>query len=393
MNNHIFEHQQLIKSQIADTYLQKGGEGSKGGKVIGHTKSGKPIYAHNGFNASHANFSHADHTEAAATNRNVAAQHRTKAKSAPNAAQRQQHLAAASNHNQFANEHEEQAKKKGASEESVSKGEEDTDDFMTPLEHQEILKAQIAESFEKGGKAAVIGEKRVFGGKDYIKTAKGWRPVGKNGGKVKDAHDAIHGKKHSFEEVLANPEGKEIVEGIEGLDSKRADHKPLYEDYKKQLKDKFGYDYKDDSWDSSKEGGEKKGDVPYGSDMSDELLADRLKFHQGKEKESRASGKSSSQHSSKARDLEKEWSKRNDALKKKATTPTKSDIMKMFPESLKKLSNVKGSLSGKPGVFNSFRISYMGDIVADFSYDEKTPSGMGRSSRANEIRQEHVKIG
>lgn len=37
----------LLKG-LAETYgidlLEKGGEGSKGGKVIGHTKSGKPIY-------------------------------------------------------------------------------------------------------------------------------------------------------------------------------------------------------------------------------------------------------------------------------------------------------------------------------------------------------------
>jgi hypothetical protein len=35
---------------MAETYgvdlLEKGGEGSKGGKVIGHTKSGRPIYSH-----------------------------------------------------------------------------------------------------------------------------------------------------------------------------------------------------------------------------------------------------------------------------------------------------------------------------------------------------------
>jgi len=32
--------------------LRKGGEGSRGGKIIGHTKSGKPIYktlSHTGF--------------------------------------------------------------------------------------------------------------------------------------------------------------------------------------------------------------------------------------------------------------------------------------------------------------------------------------------------------
>jgi hypothetical protein len=43
--------------------LLKGGEGSRGGKVIGHTKSGKPIY--DKFNhPSHANFTSKDHDDA-----------------------------------------------------------------------------------------------------------------------------------------------------------------------------------------------------------------------------------------------------------------------------------------------------------------------------------------
>ena len=33
---------EIIKAQI--DILEKGGEGSKGGKIIGHTQSGKPIY-------------------------------------------------------------------------------------------------------------------------------------------------------------------------------------------------------------------------------------------------------------------------------------------------------------------------------------------------------------
>lgn len=43
--------------------MHKGGEGSKGGKVIGHTKSGKPIYdtfSHEG----HKSFTKKDHMEA-----------------------------------------------------------------------------------------------------------------------------------------------------------------------------------------------------------------------------------------------------------------------------------------------------------------------------------------
>lgn len=40
------------------------GEGSRGGRVIGHTSSGKPIYANHG-HVSHGSFSSKDHGEAA----------------------------------------------------------------------------------------------------------------------------------------------------------------------------------------------------------------------------------------------------------------------------------------------------------------------------------------
>jgi hypothetical protein len=52
----------LQKAQEDD--LEKGGEGSKGGKVIGHTKSGKAIYL-NHAHSSHKDFTHEEHAEAA----------------------------------------------------------------------------------------------------------------------------------------------------------------------------------------------------------------------------------------------------------------------------------------------------------------------------------------
>jgi len=61
------ERRELIKSRIAGCYgdpIEKGGEGSKGGQVIGHTSSGKPVYANKG--ADHyKDFSKTDHAEAA----------------------------------------------------------------------------------------------------------------------------------------------------------------------------------------------------------------------------------------------------------------------------------------------------------------------------------------
>jgi hypothetical protein len=49
---------------IVEDVLQKGGEGSKGGKVIGHTKSGKPIYESVN-HPDHKDFSKEDHRDAA----------------------------------------------------------------------------------------------------------------------------------------------------------------------------------------------------------------------------------------------------------------------------------------------------------------------------------------
>lgn len=43
--------------------LMKGGEGSKGGKVIGHTQSGKPIYEKHD-HESHSKFTSSDHMDA-----------------------------------------------------------------------------------------------------------------------------------------------------------------------------------------------------------------------------------------------------------------------------------------------------------------------------------------
>lgn len=78
---------------------------------------------------------------------------------------------------------------------------------QTPFEHQQLLKAQIAGSFntenalsseeleksaddflQKGGKRAVIGEKRMFGGREYIKTASGWKFHGKGSGSKATSH-------------------------------------------------------------------------------------------------------------------------------------------------------------------------------------------------------------
>jgi hypothetical protein len=49
-----------------------------------------------------------------------------------------------------------------------------------------------ATDIEKGRKGMPIGAKAVWGGVSYLKTATGWKPVGKHRGNVKDNHDLIH---------------------------------------------------------------------------------------------------------------------------------------------------------------------------------------------------------
>ena len=51
------------KSQASNEGLEKGGEGSRGGKVIGHTASGKPIYDHGGEAESYNQQDHKDARE------------------------------------------------------------------------------------------------------------------------------------------------------------------------------------------------------------------------------------------------------------------------------------------------------------------------------------------
>ena len=85
-----YEHQQQQKLRVLNCYsntndciqkseeangLEKGGEGSKGGKVIGHTKSGKPIYG-TASNENHKDFTSEDHNEAAQIHRDKMIEHK-----------------------------------------------------------------------------------------------------------------------------------------------------------------------------------------------------------------------------------------------------------------------------------------------------------------------------
>jgi len=63
------EKQELRKAKILSCYntdsLEKGGEGSRGGKIIGHTKSGKPVYEDkSGHHSIYKDFTPQDHEDA-----------------------------------------------------------------------------------------------------------------------------------------------------------------------------------------------------------------------------------------------------------------------------------------------------------------------------------------
>lgn len=60
-SNILNSYSDLSKAESID--LEKGGEGSKGGKVIGHTKSGKPIYD-SYTHKEHKHFTKEDHKDA-----------------------------------------------------------------------------------------------------------------------------------------------------------------------------------------------------------------------------------------------------------------------------------------------------------------------------------------
>lgn len=65
----------------------------------------------------------------------------------------------------------------------------------------DIIAQKQLNDLEKGGKRAQIGEKRMFGGREYIKTAEGWKYHGKGRGKKAQAHAAGTQKKRTAQQI------------------------------------------------------------------------------------------------------------------------------------------------------------------------------------------------
>jgi len=77
--------------------------------------------------------------------------------------------------------------------------------FATDISGGDRMVDQITADFlEKGGKRAVIGEIRSFGGRDHIKTANGWKFYGKGKGSKAKAHKESSGKKDSKKVSLSD---------------------------------------------------------------------------------------------------------------------------------------------------------------------------------------------
>jgi hypothetical protein len=80
---------------------------------------------------------------------------------------------------------------------------------------------QSLDLLEKGGKKAVIGETRAFGGRQYIKTATGWKFHGKGTSANAKAHKAAAGEHHlnnALEDAAAKHDhsNKEFEDAPEG---------------------------------------------------------------------------------------------------------------------------------------------------------------------------------
>jgi len=117
-----------------------------------------------------------------------------------------------------------------------------TDDKEEAEDQEKELK-QVTKSnqdtLEKGGKRAVIGEKREFSGRMYIKTADGWKFFGKGTGtKAQGHHESSNSKSESKVEDKNNPFGFDSKEQYDSYIQGLASHSV-----------KFGLT-KDDYWTS-----------------------------------------------------------------------------------------------------------------------------------------------
>lgn len=274
LNQYLYEFQcggqtYGITKSFSVELIEKGGEGSRGGKIIGHTKSGKPIYdtiRHSG----HKDFSVEDHFDAERLHIKKLGELKDRYPIIPGtdrtAKMSQEDLDKWDYHHSMSDKHYKKAKKLQGGDESelksgrqfskaeqsearqekikkvmaefkagtlkTSTGEKVTDRdqaiaialseaksiektmdveagralmpesldgkkvFLTPEIKKAIFHGLITlediVDISKGGRKALLGEKRMFGGREYIKTAEGWKFHGKGTGAKAQEHAAAH---------------------------------------------------------------------------------------------------------------------------------------------------------------------------------------------------------
>jgi hypothetical protein len=98
-----WENPDATKYKSVDGDIEKA-EGSRGGEVIGHTASGKPIYSHKGV-SDYNNFTPKDHADAAKAHRKIKDDKRTGANLGINASSKEHLIEQAKHHATMASQH------------------------------------------------------------------------------------------------------------------------------------------------------------------------------------------------------------------------------------------------------------------------------------------------
>lgn len=149
--------QAILYPDAKEIKIEKGGEGSRGGKIIGHTKSGKPIYQ-NKMGWDYKDFTSDDHMDASDIHI------KTSNKNKDNKSKKDHHFQAGHSHEDLVIDDDNNSSLKKA---------EDINPFETDSDGVFFLN-----KIEKGGKRASVGEVRVWKNKSYKKIANGkWQPI------------------------------------------------------------------------------------------------------------------------------------------------------------------------------------------------------------------------
>lgn len=278
-------HHDSFFKKASENDIEKGGEGSRGGKVIGHTESGKPIYENHDHPA-HKNFTSNDHTDAVYAHVNL-----TSRKSLATKEEKKKHLEEGKKHGASSHtakqdpdsldeykQEEDKAKKNSEGTKSLHKfsvsaqlkqqgggsyvkhevqardeehaldqvgemyqphgntqfvrGNSKATKVEKSIDSDSLQKAfevlglpDTYDQIEKGGKPALVGEIRDFGGKKMIKTKMGsnsWRPYfpgGKHehltsGDKKEPAKEEVKTEPRAEKKEPESPHFKELIKQL-----------------------------------------------------------------------------------------------------------------------------------------------------------------------------------